>query len=64
MLSTTKDRLFASHCLHVYCKCPAGGIKMGCLRPSMGHETATAIVAHHGCQHLLDRKRVLVPCMQ
>jgi hypothetical protein len=37
---------------------------MGCLRPSMGHETATAIVAHHGCQHLLDRKRVLVPCMQ
>jgi hypothetical protein len=26
------------------------GIKMGCLRPSIGYETATAIFAYHGSQ--------------
>jgi hypothetical protein len=40
------------------------GIKMGCLRPSKGYETAIAIVAYHGSQQLLLSKRILILCMQ
>jgi hypothetical protein len=40
------------------------GIKMGCLRPSIGYETATTIVAYHGSQQLLLSKCILILCMQ
>jgi hypothetical protein len=50
MLSTTKNGLSASHSLHACRECSAGDIRMACLRPSMGHETATTFIAHHGSQ--------------
>jgi hypothetical protein len=39
-------------------------INMGCLRPSIGYETATAIFAYYGSQQLLLSKCILILCMQ